>query len=144
MSQVPHIFIARFDLVEDLFSFPWNYGVAHGHFLWAPSRASEWRVSPGIIFRFDVDVTSSWWKPFTTKGARSSWSRSPWSLVLSHFSKLSHPGDFVTSRPCFWWWTWNRLWRLLQDWKYLHLCLVFSFWCWTLSLVVWSNSSTTF
>jgi hypothetical protein len=63
-------------------------------------------------------------------------------LVLSHFSKLSHPSDFVISRPCFQWQTWNYLWRLLRDWKHLHLCLVFSSWHWTLSLVVWSDSST--
>ncbi len=62
----------------------------------------------------------------------SSWSRSPSSLVLSHFSKLSHLGDFATSRPCFRWRTWNCMWRLLRDQRHLHLCLVFSSWRWTL------------
>jgi hypothetical protein len=37
------------------------------------------------------------------RGACSSWSWTPLSLVLSYFSKLSHLGDFVASRPCFWW-----------------------------------------
>ncbi len=69
-------------------------------------------------------------------------SRSPSSLVLSHFSKLSHPGDFVTSRPCFRWQTWNSMWRLLWDRRHFHLRLVFSCWRWTLSLVARSNSST--
>jgi hypothetical protein len=34
---------------------------------------SEWKTSLKVIFRFDVDVTSSWWRPWIAKGARSSW-----------------------------------------------------------------------
>jgi hypothetical protein len=126
MSQVPHTFIIDLISVEDLLYFPWNYGVAYGHILQALSCANEWKTNFGIIFRFDVDTTSSWWKPRTTKGARSSWSQSPLSLVLSHFFKLSHFGAFVANRPRFWWWTWNHLWRLLQDWQHFHLRMVFN------------------
>jgi hypothetical protein len=50
----------QFSLVEDPFSFAWNYGVMHGHVLRASSWANEWRDSPIIIFRFDVNATSSW------------------------------------------------------------------------------------
>ncbi len=141
VTSPPHIHY-QFDFVKDLFSLPWNYGIAHGHFLWAPSHTSEWRTDIGIIFGFDVDVTSSWWRPYTARGARSSWSQSPSSLVLSHFSKLLHPGDFATSRPCFWWQTWNCMWRLLRDRRQVHLRLVFSSWRWTLSLVARSDLST--
>jgi hypothetical protein len=97
------------------FSSLWNYGVAHGHILWAPSRTSEWRTASEVISRFDPNPTSSWWKTWTSKGARSSWSWTPLSLVLSYFSELSHPGDLVASRPRFWKLTWNRLWRLLWN-----------------------------
>ncbi len=137
MSQVLHT------LIENLFSFLWNYGVAYGHVLWASSCTSEWRINFEVIFRFDVDITSSWWRPWTAKGACPSWSRSSSSLVLSHFSELSHLGDFVTSWPRFWWWTWNRLWRLLWDWRHLHLCMVFNSRHWTLSLVAWFDFPTT-
>jgi hypothetical protein len=67
------------------------------------------------------------------KGVRLSWSRFP--LVVSHFPELSHLGDFVVSQPRFWWWTQNRLWRLLWDWKHLHICMVFNSRRWTLLLV---------
>ncbi len=122
-----------FDLVENLFLFSWNYGVAYGHVLRASSCANEWRVGLGVIFSFDVDATSSWWKTRTMKGVRLSWSRFP--LVVSHFPELSHLGDFVVSQPRFWWWTQNRLWRLLWDWKHLHICMVFNSRRWTLLLV---------
>jgi len=141
VTSPPHIH-CRFDLIKDLFSFPWNYGIMYGHVLRALSCTSEWRADPQIIFRFDIDVTSSWWRPQTARCVRLSWSWSPLSLVLSHFFKLSHLGDFVASRPCFWWWTQNRLWRLLWDWRYLHLRMVFNSYCWTLSLVARSNSPT--
>jgi hypothetical protein len=68
------------------FLFLWNYGVAYSHILRASSCASEWRAGPIVIFRFDVDITSSWWRPWTMRGARSSWSQSPLNLVLSHFT----------------------------------------------------------
>jgi hypothetical protein len=62
--------------------FPWSYGVVHGHILRASSCTNEWKVGPRIIFGFNVDATSSWWRPRTERGARSSWSQSPSSLVL--------------------------------------------------------------
>jgi hypothetical protein len=96
-------------------SFPWKYGVAHGHVLWAPCHSSEWRIAFGIIFRFDTNVTSLWWRSQTSRSAWLSWSWTPLSLVLSYFSEFSHLGDLVTNRPRFWWWTWNYLWRLLWN-----------------------------
>jgi hypothetical protein len=57
------------------------------------------------------------------------------SLVLSYFFELSYFGDLVVSQPRFWWRTWNRLWRLLRNWRYFYLCMVFSSRRWTLSLV---------
>ncbi len=143
VTSPPHIHY-QFDYVKDFSSLPWNYSVMHGHILWAPSPASEWRAGPKVILRFNVDTTSSWWRPCTVKGACSSWSQSPSSLVLSHFSKLLHPCDFVTSWPHFRQQTCNCLWRLLQDQRHLHFRLVFSSWRWTLSLAVRSNSSTAF
>jgi len=83
------------------FSFPWYYGVAHGHVLQAPSRSSEWRTTSEVIFRFDTDATSSWWKSQTSRGARSFRSWTPSNLTLSYFSELSHLGDLVASRPYF-------------------------------------------
>ncbi len=85
------------------FSSPWNYGVVHGHILRAPSRTSEWRTASGIISKSDLNIASSRWKTRTSKGACSSWNWTPSSLVLSYFSELSHSGDLVASRPCFWW-----------------------------------------
>jgi hypothetical protein len=126
------------------FSSPWKYGVAHGHILRVPSRTSQWRTTSRVISRLDTNVASSWWRFRTSRGARSSWSWTPSNLVWSYFSKLSHPSDFVANRPHFWWWTWNHLWRLLQNWWHFYLRMVFSSRCWTLSLVAWSNSSTTF
>jgi hypothetical protein len=43
-------------------SSPWNYGVAHGHILWAPSCTNKWRTTSGIISGFDPNVTSLWWR----------------------------------------------------------------------------------
>jgi hypothetical protein len=105
----------------------------------ALSYTSEQKTSFGVIFRLDVDVTSLWWKTQTAKGVRLSWSWSPSSLVLLHFSELSHLSDFVASWPRFCWWTWNCLWK-----RHLYFCMVFNFWHWTLLLVAWSNSLTTF
>jgi hypothetical protein len=139
VTSPPHIH-CRFKLVEDFF-FPWNYGVAYGHILQASSCISKWRADRGVMFRFDVDATSSWWRTRTTKSVHLSWSRSPLNLVLSHFLELSHLGDFVASRPYFWWWTWNHLWRLLQNWRHLHFCMIFNSWHWTLPLVARSDSS---
>jgi hypothetical protein len=97
-----------------LFS-PWNYDVAHGHILWASNRTNEWRTASEVISRFDLKETSSWWKTWNSRGARLFWSWTPSNLELSYFSKLSHPGDFIASRPYLWWRTWNRLWKLLQN-----------------------------
>ncbi len=124
-------------------SSPWSYGVAHGHILWASSRISKWKTASEVISRFDFNIASSWWKTWNLKSARLSWSRSPSGLVLSYFFELSHLGDFVTSQPCFRWWTWNRLWRLLWNWRYFYLRMISSSRRWTLSLVAWSDSSTT-
>jgi hypothetical protein len=143
MSQVlPHLHY-QFDFVEDLSSFPCTYGVTHGHLLRALSHISEWRTAFGVIFRFDPNVTSSWRRTQTSRGARSSWSWTPSSLVLSYFAKLPHPGDLVTSRPCFRWRTWNYLWRLLWNRRHFYLRLVFSSRRWTLLLVARLDSSTT-
>ncbi len=141
VTSPPHIH-CRFDLVKDFF-FPWDYGVTYGHVLRASSYVSKWKVSPIVIFTFDIDATSSWWKTWIARSARSSWSRSLSSLVLSHFPELSHPSDFVTRRPCFWWWTRNRLWKLLWDLRHLHLRMVFNSQRWTLLLVAQSDSPTT-
>ncbi len=117
--------LIRFGWISLLFSLKlWRW---YDHVLWASSCVNKWRAGSGIIFRFDVDATSSWWRLWTTRSACSSWNQSPSSLVLSHFSKLSHLGDFVASWPRLRWWTWNHLWRLLQDWRYLYLCMVFNF-----------------
>ncbi len=99
MSQVLLAFITNLILIKDHFSFPWNYGVAYGQFLWASSCISEWRIDFGVIFRFSVNVTSSWWRPQPARGVCVSWNRSPSSLVLWHFSEFSHSSDFVASRP---------------------------------------------
>jgi hypothetical protein len=105
----------RFCLKIWLFSFPWNHGVAHGHILRAPSRSSKRRTTFEVISRFDLNAASSWWRTLTSRSAHSSWSWTPSSLVLSYFSELSHFGDLVASWPCFWWRTWNRLWRFLRN-----------------------------
>ncbi len=47
---------------------------------------SEWRVISIVIFKFDIDVTSLWWKSQTSKSACSSWSWTLSNLVLSHLS----------------------------------------------------------
>ncbi len=84
-------------------SFPWNYGVAHCHLLWASSHTSEWRTASRVISRFDLNATSSWWRTWNSRSVHSSWSWTPLGLLLLYFSKLSHLGDLVTSRPRFWW-----------------------------------------
>ncbi len=78
---------------------PYDYGVAHGHILQALSHTSEWRIASGVILRFDLNVTSLWWRTRTFRGVHSSWSWTPSSMVLSYFSKLSHPCDFVANWP---------------------------------------------
>jgi hypothetical protein len=82
-------------------SFPWNYGVTHDHLLRALIRTSEWRTASGIIYGLNFNVASSWWKTWNSRSSRSSWSWTPSSPVLSYFSKLSHLGDLVVSRPHF-------------------------------------------
>jgi hypothetical protein len=139
---IPPHFHCWFDFVEDISFLPWNYGVTHCHILRAPSRISEWRIAFGVIFKFDPNATSLWRRTRTLRGALSSWSWTPSSLVLSYFAKLPHLGDLVTSQPCFWWRTWNYLWRLLRNRRHFYLHLVFSSWHWTLSLVARSDSST--
>jgi hypothetical protein len=121
---------------------PWNYGVAHGHHLRAPSRISERRTAFGVISRFDPNIASSWWRTWNSRGARSSWSWTSSSLVLLYFSEFSHLGDLVASRPRFRWRTWNRMWRLLRHQRHFYLRMVFSSWRWTLPLVAWSDLLT--
>ncbi len=82
-------------------SFPWDYGVAHGNILQAPSCTSKWKIAFEIISGFDLNATSLWWRTWNSKGVRSSWSWTPSNLVLSYFFKLSHLGDLVASRPHF-------------------------------------------
>ncbi len=131
-----------FDWRSDLFSFPWNYGVAHGHLLWVANRTSEWRIASRVVSRSYPNTTSSWWRTRTSRGARSSWSRTSSSLVLSYFAELSHPSDLAISQPRFWWRTQDHLWRLLRNWRYFYLHLVFSSQRWSLSLVARTDSST--
>ncbi len=132
-----------FDWRFNLFSFAWNYGVAHGHILRVASHTSEWRTASRVVSRSYPNTTSSRWRTRTSRSACSSWSRTSSSLVLSYFSELPHPGDLATSRPRFWWGTRDRLWRLLRNWRYFYLHMVLSSQSWSLSLVARSDSSTT-
>ncbi len=86
------------------FSFPWNYGISYGHILWAPNYTSEWRTASKVISRFDLDITSLWQRSRTSKGVCLSWNWTPSSLILLYFFEFLYPGDFVISRPHFWWW----------------------------------------
>jgi hypothetical protein len=71
----------------------------YGHVLRASSCTSKQRANPGVIFKFNVDITSSWWGTRIARGARSSWSRFLSNLILPHFLEFSHLGDFVATRP---------------------------------------------
>jgi hypothetical protein len=139
-----HSLLIWFWLKIWLFSFPWNYGIAYGHVLRALKCTNEWKIVFEVISWFNIDKTSSWWKSWTSRGACSSWSWTPSSLVLLYFSELSHLGDLIASRPHFRLWTWNHLWRLLWNWRHFCLCMVFNSQRWTLSLVTRSDSPTTF
>jgi hypothetical protein len=66
-----------------IFFFPWIHGIAHDHVLRALSRTNEWKITLGVILRFDIGPTLSWWRSQTAKGAPLSWSWTPLSLVLS-------------------------------------------------------------
>jgi len=70
---VLHTSITYLILIEDLFSFPWNYGVTYGHVLRTSNCRSEWRTDSKVISKFDIDAVSSWWKSRTMRGAHSSW-----------------------------------------------------------------------
>jgi hypothetical protein len=75
--------------LKNLFlSFPWNYDIAHGHLLRAPSRTSEWRTTFGVISGFELNVTSLWWKTWNSRGARSSWSWTPRTWYYRIFSNF--------------------------------------------------------
>ncbi len=76
-----------------IFSFLWIHGVAHDHILWASNRTNEWRTTSRVIPKLDINATSPWWIFQTARGAPSSWSWTPSSLVLLHFFKPSHLGD---------------------------------------------------
>jgi hypothetical protein len=47
----------------NFFSFPWIHGIAHDHVLWALSRTNEWRTTPWVVLRFNIDLTLLWWRP---------------------------------------------------------------------------------
>jgi hypothetical protein len=49
------------------FFLPWIHGVAHDHFLWASSYINEWITASEVFPKFDINTTSSWWKPQTIK-----------------------------------------------------------------------------
>jgi len=141
---LPYFIVALIWLKISFFPFlPCNYGVAYNHVPRAVNRTSEWRTASGVVSRSYLDITSSWWRTWTSRGASSSWSGAPPSLVLSHFFELPHPGDLAAGRPRFWWWTRDRLWRLLRNQRYLYLRMVFSPRRWSLPLVTRSDSSTT-
>jgi hypothetical protein len=44
----------------------------HCHILRALNRTNEWITAFGVIFKFDLNATSSWQKTWTLKGAHSS------------------------------------------------------------------------
>jgi hypothetical protein len=75
---------------------------------------------------------------------------SPGRLPTSNFSKcwaspphLAKVGLRHASWPRFWWQTRDCLWRLLWNWRYFYLRMIFSSWCWSLSLVMRSDLLTT-
>ncbi len=80
-----------------MFFFPWTHGVMHDYVLWISSRTNEWRTTLGVIPRFHINPTPSWWRSQTTRGAPLFQSQSPLSLILSNFFK--YLGDFVVGRP---------------------------------------------
>ncbi len=123
------------------FSFPWIHGITHDYILWASSHTNERRIASKVILRFDVDLTLSWWRSWTAKGAPSCWNWTLSSLVLSKFSKHFYFGDFVAGWPCFCWWTRNYLRRFLWNWRHLNFCMVFNSQHWTLPLVAPFDSS---
>ncbi len=45
-----------------IFSFLWIHDIARDHVLWASNCTNEWRTASRVIFRFDIDVISSWWR----------------------------------------------------------------------------------
>jgi hypothetical protein len=93
VTSLPHLF-CRFDFDWRSDFFPLldiMASCAHGHILQAPSRTSEWRTAFEDISRFDPNITPSWWKTQTSRGVCLFWSWTPSSLVLSYFSKFSHP-----------------------------------------------------
>ncbi len=142
-ATISPTFIADLILSKIFFSFlPCNHGVAHNHFLRAARRTSEWRTASGVVSRSYSNRASSWWRTRTSRSACSSWSRTPSSLVLSYFPELSHHGDLAANRPRCWRRTRDRLRRLLQNWRYFYLCMVFSSRRWSLSLVARPNPST--
>jgi len=85
-----------------MFFFPWTHGVMHDYVLWISSRTNEWRTTLGVILRFHIDPTPSWWRSQTMRGAPLFQSQTPLSLILSNFFKLSYLGDFVIGRPPLW------------------------------------------
>jgi hypothetical protein len=89
MYQVFHLSLSiRFCLKIWFFSSPWNHGVMHGHILRAPSRSNERRTAFGVIFSFDPNVASLWWRTPTSISVCSSLSWTPSGLVF-HISPNS-------------------------------------------------------
>jgi hypothetical protein len=134
MSQVPPLSLSIwFCWRSFLFSLKlWCRALSH---LTGPKPHKRMKNRLRNHFRFDPNVTSLRRRTRTSRGARSFWSWTPSSLVLSYFAELLHLGDLVTSRPYFRWRTWNYLWKLLQNQRHFYVHLVFSSRCWTLSLV---------
>ncbi len=72
-----------------IFFFSWIHGVAHDYILQASSCTNERKIASRNFFRFDINLTSLWWKSQTTRNAPSFRNRTLSNLVLSNFSKHS-------------------------------------------------------
>ncbi len=142
VTSPPHL-ITDLILIKDFFSFPWNHGVTYGHIVWASSCINEWKTAFGVISKFDPDATSLRWRS-RTKRCAFVLKLNPFELSIIVFFWTLTPGHLVASWPRFWWWTWNRMWRLLRNKRYFYLRMVFSSQRWTLSLVARSNLSIAF
>jgi hypothetical protein len=143
MYHVFHPFIVKFILIEDFF-FSWIHGIVHDHVLRVSSHINEWKTTLRIVPRFDTNPTPLWWRSQTVRGAPLFRSWTPSILVLLNFSKFLSFSDFVVGWSHFWWWTQNCLWRFSWNWRNIDIRMVFNYSCWTLLLVAWSDSLTTF
>ncbi len=141
--MIAHLHVTSLSHLHCQLDFDWRSDLFFSLNLWrrarlhltAASRINEWRTTSGVVPRSYSNTTSLWWRTRTLRGACSSWSRAPSSLVLPYFSELPHLGDLAASRPCFWWRTRDRLRRLLRNRRYFYLRMVFSSRRWSLLLV---------